>query len=337
MTAAPDGAVRLLYTADLPYEGSEHDRRPWLVYAECAAPCAAEADWSAPALVLFLDHGYGEPSFSAATDAAGRLHVAAKPIGQSLVYAWCGGDCADPDAWTGYALGLDAGDGEYPALALDGAGRPRIAHRYADGDYGLGYAWCEGDCQGAAPQWGRALVEDEDALFGAVPVALAPGCDAHEWQGGLRPSLALGPGGHPTVGYDADYSRRCYHDPRRPELGTFVERTFWTSRFVFFPHAGGTPTPAEPAPPAAGPSLGVVSPNPARGTVRVPVALVEAGDARLAVTDALGREVAVLLDGRQPAGAREVAWDVAGLPAGLYVVRLEAGGRSLSQTLTLVR
>ena len=78
-------------------------------------------------------------------------------------------------------------------------------------------------------------------------------------------------------------------------------------------------------------------PNPARGAVRLAFALDAPGPVRLAVYDALGREVAVLVDAVLGAGRHEAVLDGAGLPAGVYLVRLDAGGRPLTRRLTLVR
>ncbi len=60
-----------------------------------------------------------------------------------------------------------------------------------------------------------------------------------------------------------------------------------------------------PAPAAAELRLDAPFPNPARGVVRVAYSLPRAGTARLAAFDLLGRQVAVLAEGEQPAGARD--------------------------------
>ena len=78
-------------------------------------------------------------------------------------------------------------------------------------------------------------------------------------------------------------------------------------------------------------------PNPARGRLGVRFALPAPGPARVALHDALGREVAVLADGPHAAGAHEAALDAAALAPGVYVVRLAAGGRLLARPVTVVR
>ncbi|HYE95926.1 MAG TPA: T9SS type A sorting domain-containing protein [Rubricoccaceae bacterium] len=78
-------------------------------------------------------------------------------------------------------------------------------------------------------------------------------------------------------------------------------------------------------------------PNPFNPATRIGFDLPEAADVRLAVYDVLGREVAVLAEGRHTAGTHEVVFDAAGLPSGVYVYRLEAGAQTLTRTLTLAR
>jgi hypothetical protein len=84
--------------------------------------------------------------------------------------------------------------------------------------------------------------------------------------------------------------------------------------------------------------LGAAFPNPSRGSVTVPYGLDAPSAVRLAVYDALGREVAVLVDGPVAAGAHAAALDGASLPAGVYLVRLTTdGGLAQTARLTLVR
>ena len=98
------------------------------------------------------------------------------------------------------------------------------------------------------------------------------------------------------------------------------------------------PTAGEDGPQAAaGLRIAPSVPNPATERATVTFELDAAQTARLAVYDVLGREVAVLADGAQTAGAHTVALDASGLPAGLYVARLTAGGTSVTRRLTVVR
>ena len=58
---------------------------------------------------------------------------------------------------------------------------------------------------------------------------------------------------------------------------------------------------------------------------------------RVVVVDALGREVAVVLDGAVPAGERTVSVETGGWPAGVYVVRASVGDQSVSARLVVAR
>ena len=79
-------------------------------------------------------------------------------------------------------------------------------------------------------------------------------------------------------------------------------------------------------------------PNPASGRATVGFSVAEAGPVRLAVYDALGREVAVLVDRGVSAGRHEAVFDGPSLVAGTYLVRLStAGGAIATQRLTLLR
>ncbi len=92
------------------------------------------------------------------------------------------------------------------------------------------------------------------------------------------------------------------------------------------------------APSLVSADVGVAAyPNPFASRTTLGFGLPAATEVRLAVYDVLGREVAVLADGRLEAGAHEVAFDGAALPAGTYLVRLVAGGAVHTQRLTLLR
>ena len=80
-----------------------------------------------------------------------------------------------------------------------------------------------------------------------------------------------------------------------------------------------------------------VYPNPAIRRAQITFGLEEGEEIRLAVYDALGREVAVLADGLVEAGQHRVTLDGAGLASGIYLVRLEAGARVETERLTVLR
>jgi hypothetical protein len=80
------------------------------------------------------------------------------------------------------------------------------------------------------------------------------------------------------------------------------------------------------------------APNPFRGRTTVALYVPELSDVRVAVYDATGRRVAVLLDGPQPSGLQRVTWRPDGAASGTYFVRMTAeGGVARTQAVTLVR
>ena len=78
-------------------------------------------------------------------------------------------------------------------------------------------------------------------------------------------------------------------------------------------------------------------PNPFRNQTTIHYDLPRPGPVRLAVYDALGRRVAVLVDAAQVAGQKQVALDGHRLASGVYLLRLEAGGRVAHRRITVVR
>lgn len=106
---------------------------------------------------------------------------------------------------------------------------------------------------------------------------------------------------------------------------------------------GETTTGVETAVAPSGPRmLESARPNPFTPSTEISYTLPEAGRVRLAAYDAAGRQVAVLADGAQAAGRHTARWnghDAAGnaLPAGVYLVRLEAGGWMTSRKLVIAR
>nr|BCX00848.1 MAG: hypothetical protein KatS3mg041_0894 [Bacteroidota bacterium] len=80
-----------------------------------------------------------------------------------------------------------------------------------------------------------------------------------------------------------------------------------------------------------------VYPNPSIGPVRVGCYLPEATSVRAAVYDMLGRQVAVLAEGRLASGVREWVWHPEGIPAGVYLLRLQVGDRLITRPLVRTR
>ena len=79
------------------------------------------------------------------------------------------------------------------------------------------------------------------------------------------------------------------------------------------------------------------APNPTRGRTTVAFGVEEPADVRVAVYDALGRQVAVLAEGAFERGRHDVAFDGAALPSGVYVVRVEGADEARTARVTVVR
>lgn len=78
-------------------------------------------------------------------------------------------------------------------------------------------------------------------------------------------------------------------------------------------------------------------PNPFNPSTVVGFQLSVAGQATLKVYDLLGREVAVLVNGVLPAGSHSATFDATNLTSGVYIYKLEAGGRSMTKRMTLIK
>jgi len=78
-------------------------------------------------------------------------------------------------------------------------------------------------------------------------------------------------------------------------------------------------------------------PNPFNPITSIEYALPQAVKVRLAVYNTLGQEVAVLLDGLQPAGFHTVEFNAGTLSSGIYFYRLEAGDFSDMKKMALIK
>ena len=98
--------------------------------------------------------------------------------------------------------------------------------------------------------------------------------------------------------------------------------------------AGGVAN--ESGPDAAGLRLAAV-PNPASASTEIRFTLDAPQAVSVALVDVLGREVVRVAEGAFGAGEQRLPLDVRGLPPGVYVVRLTAGGSVATQRLTVAR
>jgi len=112
---------------------------------------------------------------------------------------------------------------------------------------------------------------------------------------------------------------------------------FQGSAHIFVDDLVITPYPsnvsAGPAGSAPKPALGTPWPHPVAGAFGISCTLPRGGRATLRLFDATGRRVADVFEGVLPAGSTWLEWNAAGsgprrLPAGVYFLRLDAGGAS---------
>ena len=78
-------------------------------------------------------------------------------------------------------------------------------------------------------------------------------------------------------------------------------------------------------------------PNPFNPTTQISFELPQATNVDLRVYDMLGREVAVLENGRKPAGLHEVSFDGSAMTSGIYIYKLTAGAVSITRKMTLLK
>ena len=78
-------------------------------------------------------------------------------------------------------------------------------------------------------------------------------------------------------------------------------------------------------------------PNPFNPSTVISYQLAANSLVKLAVFDVLGREVAVLVDEPQSAGAHEISFDASALSSGVYLYRIEANGAVQTKKFTLIK
>ena len=78
-------------------------------------------------------------------------------------------------------------------------------------------------------------------------------------------------------------------------------------------------------------------PNPFNPATQIRYALPDAGSVRLTVYNALGQEVARLVDGHQEAGFHVVRWNAGRVASGTYYYRLEAPGFDSVRKMMLLK
>jgi len=173
----------------------------------------------------------------------------------------------------------------------------------------------DGDDDGAGPQFweGTASGEPVDGLYSNW------GNEPDNWndQDGLGLAITDWPLGVAGQWNDVDAGNDLYY-------------------IVEYPLAGVGADGAEPGR-ARRPVLGPPAPNPFNPTVRVEYELPRSADVTLAVSDLLGRRVALLDAGRKAAGRHAAVIAGDGWPSGLYFVTLEAAGSVETRKILLMK
>jgi hypothetical protein len=78
-------------------------------------------------------------------------------------------------------------------------------------------------------------------------------------------------------------------------------------------------------------------PNPFNPSTTIQFALPQSEHVTLTVHDVLGREVAVLIDGKCAAGTYNALWDAHGQASGVYFYRLSGGSYVQAKKMLLLR
>jgi hypothetical protein len=84
-------------------------------------------------------------------------------------------------------------------------------------------------------------------------------------------------------------------------------------------------------------TLTSVYPNPFNSTARVSYSLPDAASVRITIHDLTGREIAELFNGRIEAGNHSAVWNAETSAAGVYFVKVNVAGATLSEKLLLAK
>ena len=179
----------------------------FLSYAQCDQNCADGANWVGTTLVQI----HGSAKFSLAVDSKGgpRMGVFTGSYGydpfqsQKLLYLWCDAGCDAGQGWYFADTSLPYGSGDGVDFVLDDQDRPRMSFEMAS--QGLGYAWCNANCEADNAVWQSQEIESQASLADNYEVLPIHRCTVSTWFNGQRSSLALDPAGNPRIAYDAQH------------------------------------------------------------------------------------------------------------------------------------
>jgi hypothetical protein len=180
----------------------------YLNYITCDTACNNLASWTYTAL---MERGSGgiNVSFVLKFTSSGQPRIvfnqgSISGTDRYMYYLWCNNDCTDGANWAGSSLGAP-GQAEDPDLALDALNRPRIAFRNILSPDGLGYVWCDTNCESNTATWLGGLLEPSSDLDVEWDILPPLNCSGSYWWNGYRPSLVLDTAGNPRIGYVAQH------------------------------------------------------------------------------------------------------------------------------------
>lgn len=78
-------------------------------------------------------------------------------------------------------------------------------------------------------------------------------------------------------------------------------------------------------------------PNPFNPSTTISYQLASPGEVKLQVFNALGQQVASLVDGFQASGRQSINWNAGSVPSGVYIYRLTTAGQVLTKTMLLIK
>jgi hypothetical protein len=189
-----------------------------LYHLSCDADCTSSESWARTRLVPITNVVVAQHDLEVTTEGGLRAVVMLYhpvpdgPYPKELFYVVCETDCLQAESWLANSVGLAQDDGEHAELELDAQGRPRIAYRRDDGG-GLGYRWCDSQCETDQAQWRTLGADESSRLEQELESYDLDSCQKGLWSAGWMPALALDAQGNPRIAAEALQLVRCFAKP----------------------------------------------------------------------------------------------------------------------------
>lgn len=149
--------------------------------------------------------------------------------------------------------------------------------------------------------------------------------------------FSLKPGEANDFSFAVVWARGEDHLDSITELRAAADRVRLAYEIDYLSNQRGYPEIKNAANPSATASLGHNYPEPFRRSTTIPYRVSDSADVRISVFDVLGRELEILRNEHQPAGAYTAHFDAFSYPAGVYFYRIEIGHASSTRTMMLVK